>query len=118
MPGEDRVCLGHCRQLCQRLPPQWLAKRSQCLASAVWEQQAPADLVAEEAMLRHQIRRAPPELLGERLGDRPQQLFPVQLSVHPGHDVLHWGSVWARVGCNARQSRRRSGPYAVRKWCV
>jgi hypothetical protein len=42
--------------------------------------------LAEEAMLRQQIRSAQPELWVESLGDRPQQFFPVHLSVHPCHD--------------------------------
>jgi hypothetical protein len=53
-------------------------------------------------MLRQQIRIAQPQLLVESIGDRPQQFFPVHLSVHPCHDFLHWESVWARVGCNSR----------------
>jgi len=42
--------------------------------------------LAEEAILRQQIRIAQPELLVESIGDRPQQFFPVHRSVHPWHD--------------------------------
>src|SRR5262249_11125533 len=41
--------------------------------------------LAEEAILRQQIRSAQPELLVESIGESPQQFFPVHLSVHPCH---------------------------------
>src|SRR6266571_8486152 len=90
IPGEDRVCLSHCRNLFKRLPAQVLANRSKLFAIAVREQQAPSDLLTEEAILRQQILIAQPELLVESIGDRTQQFFPVHLSVHPCHNFLHW----------------------------
>jgi hypothetical protein len=90
IPGEDRVCLGHCRNRFKRLPTRVLANRSKRFAIAVREQQAPSDLLAEEMILRQQILIAPPELLVERIGDSPEPFFTVHLSVHPCHDFLHW----------------------------
>src|SRR5262249_42832337 len=81
---------GYKRSDGKRLPTQLLANRSKFFAIAVCEPQAPSDLLAEEAILRQQILIAQPELLVERIGDRPQQFFPVHLSVHPCHDFLHW----------------------------
>jgi hypothetical protein len=89
IPGEDCVWLGHCRNLFKRLSAQVLANRSKLIALAVREPQASSDLLAEEAILRQQILIAQPKLLVERIGDRPQQFFPVHLSVHPCRDSLH-----------------------------
>jgi hypothetical protein len=81
MPSEDRVGLGHRRNLCQGLLPQRLPRLSKSAAITIRPPHATANLLAEYAMLSDQVRIAQPELFIHRRRDRPEQFLPIHTAI-------------------------------------
>src|SRR5215475_5266666 len=81
VPRQDGIRLGNRRDLFQCLPAQLLPYGGQCFAITVRQWHAPANLLAEDTVLRCKVGITEPEFFVYRCRDRPEQLLPVHPSI-------------------------------------
>src|SRR5262245_46227004 len=81
VPRQDGIRLGNRRDLFQCLPAQLLPYFGQCSAITVRQWHAPANLLAEDTVLRCKVGITQPEFFVYRCRDRPEQLLPVHPSI-------------------------------------
>ena len=77
VPAEHGIRCDEVRDFLQGLLPQLVADLSQGLALTVAQPEAPLDLAAQDAILRHQVLVAQQEFLIDGPRDICQQMFPV-----------------------------------------
>src|SRR5438093_291002 len=75
--------------LCQGFLAKLMTNLGKGFAITICQGHATVDLLTEYAILGDQVCIAKAGILVHRLGDRPQQLFPVHASFYPCHSVLH-----------------------------
>ena len=105
VPAENRVGLDDRGHFLQGLLAQLLADLGQGLALAITQPHTPCDLVAQDAIFRHQVLVAQQQFLIDGPRDIRQQVFPVhRLSPQPLPSILtlsmgdEWGGRQAEVG--------------------
>ena len=109
VPGEDRLRLGNRGDFLQGLLTQLGTKLSKFPALVVSQLYATVNLMAQDAILCHQIVIAKPQVVVEGFRDGLQKLLPTHTSLHPCHDVepeFQYGPYGAEIQGKVRSRMR------------